>query len=379
MSPATYTHTATAPRVVHLRAGRLLLLAFLVLLLLAAGAFWMLAQPRKTVSQPLPEATTNPAWMRQATSYLPEDPFQAKLAVAAPAPPPDRSGEILDQLASLRKESQGTREDLAKMQQDNHAIRQEVETLKHRPAPLPPPRNTPPPPAPAKTTPPPRPPGGMLYISHDLKEVPPPPLRPEYTLAPGATKIPFILETKIISDVEGYLTGRVSANVYDTATGRHLLIPQGSTVLGNTQSSKLIYGNERLDTITLKLALPDGRSVDLERAPITDQEGVSGLGGDVNAHYGRLLAAVLIQGVLRGGTQAISTAVAGAAGAEVITGVSSTGSQTATTVTGPLLSTKPTITTEAGQLANIILLKELKLPAMWQDGEPRDPAQAKKR
>jgi type IV secretion system protein TrbI len=380
MNPATYTHKASTPRVVHLRVGRLLLLAFLVLLAMAAVAFWLLSRPRPPSSQPLPEAmTTNPAWMKQATAYLPEDPFQVKAAVAAPPPTPDRSEEVLQGLSLLRKESQATQAALAKMQQDSHALRQDVEALKQRPAPLPPPRTPPPPPAPAKAPTPPRPAGGMLFISHDLKEVPPPPARPEYTLAPGATKIPFILETKIISDVEGYLTGRVSVNIYDTATGRHLLIPQGSTVLGNTQSSKLIYGNERLDTITLKLALPDGRSVDLERAPITDQEGVAGLGGDVNSHYGRLLAAVLIQGVLRGGTQAISTAVAGAAGAEVITGVSSSGSQTATTVTGPLLSTKPTITTEAGQLANIILLKELRLPEMWATGEPRDPAQAKKR
>ena len=125
----------------------------------------------------------------------------------------------------------------------------------------------------------------MLFVSHDLKEASDGPKASEYTLAPGATKLPCILETKIISDVEGHFTCRVTTNVYDTATGRHLLVPQGSTVLGNDQANTLVYGSNRMDTVSLTLALPDGRTVDLGRAPVTDQQGVAGLTGDVNNHY----------------------------------------------------------------------------------------------
>ena len=381
MNPATYTHTASAPRVVHLRAGRLLLLAFLVLALMAAVAFWLVSRPKPPSSQPLPEATTtNPAWMKQATAYLPEDPFQVKAAVAAPPPTPDRSEEVLHALAGLRTESQATREALAKMQQDSHALRQDVEALKQRPAPLPPPRTPPPPPAPAKTPTPPSKPGGMLFITHDLKEVPPPPARPEYTLAPGATKLPCIIESAMNSDVPGYFTAKVTANVFDTATGRHLLVPQGSTILGHDQTGSLVYGNERMDTVSLKLALPDGRTVDLGRAPVTDQQGIAGVTQRVSQHYGRLLAAVLIQGALRGGATAVTTAAAGASGASaIVSGVATQGSQTGTTVTGPLLSTRPTIEVDSGYLCQTILLEPLRLPAMWQDGEPREPVQTKKR
>ena len=46
--------------------------------------------------------------------------------------------------------------------------------------------------------------------------------------APGATKLPCQIETAMNSDVEGYFTAKVTTNVYDTATGRHLLVPQGS-------------------------------------------------------------------------------------------------------------------------------------------------------
>ena len=140
----------------------------------------------------------------------------------------------------------------------------------------------------------------MLFVSHDLKEPTRGPKASEYTLAPGATKLPCILETKIISDVEGYFTCRVTTNVYDTATGRHLLVPQGSTVLGNDQANTLVYGSNRMDTVSLTLALPDGRTVDLGRAPVTDQQGVAGLTGDVNNHYLKLFGAVLIGGRAQG-------------------------------------------------------------------------------
>jgi hypothetical protein len=107
-------------------------------------------------------------------------------------------------------------------------------------------------------------------------------------------------EAAINSDVEGYFTAKVSTNVYDTAAGRHLLVPQGNTILGHDQSSVLLYGNERLPTISLTLALPDGRSVDLGQAPVTDQQDVAGLTGRFNNHYWRLFGAVFIGGALRG-------------------------------------------------------------------------------
>ena len=47
------------------------------------------------------------------------------------------------------------------------------------------------------------------------------------------------------SDVEGYFTAKVNTNVYDTATGRHLLVPQGATIGGRDHGSTLLYGNER--------------------------------------------------------------------------------------------------------------------------------------
>ena len=191
----------------------------------------------------------------------------------------------------------------------------------------------------------------MLFVSHDLKEEAGGPKASAYTLAPGATKLPCLLETKIISDVEGHFTCRVTTNVYDTATGRHLLVPQGSTVLGNDQANTLVYGSNRMDTVSLTLALPDGRTVDLGRAPVTDSQGVAGLTGDVNNHYGKLFGAVLIGGALKGGMSAFQIAAAESAGAgQVTAGVTALGNQATTRAVQPYINIRPTITVEAGPL-----------------------------
>ena len=213
----------------------------------------------------------------------------------------------------------------------------------------------------------------MLFVSHDLKEATGGPKASEYTLAPGATKLPCLLETKIISDVEGHFTCRVTTNVYDTATGRHLLVPQGSTILGHDQANTLVYGSNRMDTVSLTLALPDGRTVELGRAPVTDQQGVAGLTGDVNNHYVKLFGAVLIGGALKGGMSAFQIAAAESAGAgQVTAGLTALGNQATTRVVQPYINIRPTITVEAGQLCTVLLIKPLHLPAMWQ-GNPERP------
>jgi type IV secretion system protein VirB10 len=242
------------------------------------------------------------------------------------------------------------------------AQREALEALKKRPAVAPAPATKAPAPAPA-----PKAPGSMLFVSHELKEAKDGPKASEYTLAPGATKLPCILETKIISDVEGHFTCRVTTNVYDTATGRHLLVPQGSTVLGNDQANTLVYGSNRMDTVSLTLALPDGRTVDLGKAPVTDSQGVTGLTGDVNNHYLKLFGAVLIGGALKGGMSAFHIAAAESAGAgQVTAGVTALGNQATTRVVQPSINIRPTITVEAGALCTVLLLKPLHLPAMWQ-------------
>ena len=264
--------------------------------LVVGGGLWFLhAYGRKVTTAPV-ESTRAPAWMKQGISLSARRPGDGP---GGRCPRLIADAEILRQLAALQQQ-------LQEQQAPLDALKRKPSTvINQHPAQA----------AKATRNRVQRPPGTMLYISHDLKEPPPGPKATEYTLAPGATKLPCQIETAMNSDVEGYFICKVTTNVYDTATGRHLLVPQGSSILGNNQSSQLLYGSERMDTISLTLTLPDGRSVDLGRAPVTDQQGVAGLTGDVNQHWWRLFGAVFIGGALKGGMNAMNVAVTSAAGA----------------------------------------------------------------
>jgi type IV secretory pathway VirB10-like protein len=350
MRPATFSRPPWAGLpVTRLRVGRVVLLAMVTFAALIGGTIWLLRTQARPLTMPLIDRTAWPAWMRQAQTYPTSEPEAPKPA----APATDPNAALLAKLAAL--------------QADLDRQRQELEALKKRPSGTT--GSQPQQAQAAKVTPPPKPHASMLFVSHDLKEPPPKPSAAEYTLAPGATKLPCLIETAINSDVEGYFTAKVSTNVYDTATGRHLLVPQGSTILGHDQSSILLYGNERLPTISLTLALPDGRSVDLGQAPVTDQQGVAGLTGRVNQHYWRLFGAVCIGGALRGGMQALQVATAQAGGAgQVASGIAATGNQATQQRLGRALDTRPTIEVDSGQLCQVLLTKPLHLPAMWQYG-----------
>ena len=185
-------------------------------------------------------------------------------------------------------------------------------------------------------------------------------------LEPG-TFLPCAIETEMNSEVEGYFTARVNQNIYDSATHTRLLVPQGSTIIGHDNSSQLVYGNERMDTTSLTLVPSGGKGVDLGHAPVTDEQGVAGLTGEVDQHYWRLFGAVFIGGALKGGMQAMQTAMLQGAGAgQVASGIATYGHQATSRVVGRALDTRPTIKVHAGQLCHVLLTKELKLPAMWQ-------------
>jgi len=347
MRQATLQRPPWQVPVTRLRGGRVALLAGGLFVLLIGGTIGLLLTKARTFTPPAVDSTAWPAWMRQSQTYPQSEPLLPKTAEVVPDP----HAALLAKLAALQAEMERQR--------------LELEALKKRPSGTTvvqqPPQQA------AKVTPPTKMSASMLFVAHELKDPVPAPKDTEYQLAPGATKLPCVIEPAINSDVEGYFTAKVSTNVYDTATGRHLLVPQGSTILGHDQSAALLYGNERLPTVSLTLALPDGRSVDLGQAPVTDQQGMAGLTGRVNNHYWRLFGAVFIGGALRGGMQALQSSIAQAGGVgQVAAGIGSLGNQVVTQRAGRALDTRPTIEVDAGQICNVLLTKPLHLPAMWQ-------------
>jgi len=206
----------------------------------------------------------------------------------------------------------------------------------------------------------------MLFIQRELREKAKEPVD-TYLLAPGATKIACQVETVINSDAGETFTAKTTTNVYDTATGKHLLIPQNSTILGKYEGQGLLYGNERLPTISLTLAFPNGQSVDLGHSPVTNQAGTSGLVSSVDQHWWRLFGAVFIGGALSGGATALQTSIAGAGPTgQIGAGIAQSGNQVIQRQQGRALDTRPTILVNAGELCAIILTKPLQLASMQQ-------------
>jgi type IV secretory pathway VirB10-like protein len=106
---------------------------------------------------------------------------------------------------------------------------------------------------------------------------------PPYTVMAG-TVIPAVLVTGINSSAPAQVLAQVAANVYDSATGRYLLIPQGSRIVGD-YSTSTPYGQDRIAVNWRRLIFPNTASLDLPSMPATDAQGYGGLADQVDNHY----------------------------------------------------------------------------------------------
>jgi type IV secretory pathway VirB10-like protein len=106
---------------------------------------------------------------------------------------------------------------------------------------------------------------------------------PPYTVMAG-TVIPAVLVTGINSGAPAQVLAQVAANVYDSATGRYLLIPQGSRIVGENATATQ-YGQDRIAVNWRRLIFPNTASLDLPSMPATDSQGYGGLADQVDTHY----------------------------------------------------------------------------------------------
>ena len=111
-----------------------------------------------------------------------------------------------------------------------------------------------------------------------------------YVLQAGAV-IPAALITGIRSDLPGQINAQVTENVYDSPTGRILIIPQGTRLLGQYDNG-VGLSQRRILLVWNRLILPNGRSIVLERQPGTDAQGYAGLEDGVDMHWWDLAKAI---------------------------------------------------------------------------------------
>lgn len=110
------------------------------------------------------------------------------------------------------------------------------------------------------------------------------------------------LITGVNSDLPGLVTAQVTENVYDTVTGRTLLIPQGSRLVGS-YDSVVAFGQSRALLVWQRIILPDGSSIQIDNLPATDAAGYAGLEDRVDYHTWRLLKGVALSTLLGVGTE----------------------------------------------------------------------------
>ena len=114
--------------------------------------------------------------------------------------------------------------------------------------------------------------------------------------------IPATLEQAIDSDLPGDVKALVRSNVYDTATGKYLLIPQGARLLG-TYNSVISYGQARVQVAWTRIIFPDGSSINLDSMSGHDDEGRAGFHDQVNNHYARLVGFAVLTSAFAAGLE----------------------------------------------------------------------------
>lgn len=122
-----------------------------------------------------------------------------------------------------------------------------------------------------------------------------------FVLQAGAV-IPAALITGIRSDLPGQITAQVTENIYDSPTGRSLLVPQGTRVIGQYDNN-VQFGQRRVLLVWNRLILPNGRSIVLERQPGADTQGYAGLEDGVDYHWWDLAKAAGLSTLLAVGSE----------------------------------------------------------------------------
>ncbi len=113
-----------------------------------------------------------------------------------------------------------------------------------------------------------------------------------YILQAGSV-IPAILQSRISTNLPGVITALVSQDVYDSISGKYLIIPRGSKLIGEYNSS-VSFGQEQVQVKFTRLIRPDGSSILLPNQPGTNKFGTSGLSDEVNNHWGKIIGSAAL-------------------------------------------------------------------------------------
>jgi type IV secretion system protein TrbI len=176
--------------------------------------------------------------------------------------------------------------------------------------------------------------------------------------------VPATLISGINSDLPGQIVAQVAQNVYDTPTGKYLLLPQGSRLVGS-YSSDVAYGQARVLIAWQRIVFPDGKAMDIGAMPGADGAGQAGFSDQANNHYFRLFGSALLMSAVTAGitysqrqndNSSINAPTASSALSEALG--QQLGQATAQLI-AKNLNVSPTLEIRPGYRFNVIVVKDL--------------------
>ncbi|WP_456293360.1 TrbI/VirB10 family protein [Pseudomonas sp. AK106] len=197
--------------------------------------------------------------------------------------------------------------------------------------------------------------------------------RSPFEIRAGAV-IPGIMLSGINSDLPGQIMAQVSQNVYDTATGRHVLIPQGTRLVGS-YSSDVAFGQEGVLIAWQRLVFPDGKALDIGAMPGADMAGYSGFRDQVDNHLWRIYGSALFMAGITAGASMATDQGQGSSGtgyqqpsvsSELSSALGQQLGQVSAQIVSKNLNVAPTIKIRPGYRFNIVAVKDVTFTKAYQ-------------
>jgi type IV secretion system protein VirB10 len=180
-----------------------------------------------------------------------------------------------------------------------------------------------------------------------------------YTILAGSV-IAASLVTGINSDLPGMTIAQVTENTFDTVTGQHLLIPQGTRLIGK-YDHVVAFGQKRALLVWTRIILPNGNSIVIENLPATDTAGYAGLEDEVDFHTWQLLKGIGLATILGVGTQLTLGNTEGDLVRALRESIQQTTNRAGQRLIERELDVQPTITVRPGWPVRVLVAKDLVL------------------
>lgn len=176
-----------------------------------------------------------------------------------------------------------------------------------------------------------------------------------------------LIEAALTNRLDGAVAAPVNClvtNAVYSQDGQHVLIPQGSRVLGETRPVQT-FGESRLAVAFHRLLMPDGRDYRLDQFRGLNQVGDAGLKDRVNQHYLSTFGAAAAVGLISGLAQFVGTSGVGGDGDRTVViagGTADATAQSTAQVMNRFLNRPPTVTIREGHRVKVYVTSDLDVP-----------------